>query len=189
MNQHPHSDLSYELDQAVEAVTRNLLEQLQWSVSNHEVATIEDCREKMADALRSDGTESLDMSLDDKVDAIEERAADTDLSGPFEPEIIRLRIEEAANHIVVRLGGQRAMDLLDELEQVMSCHDLEVSDMVSGNYLAHLPHRAERSEGEGFTVYEYRNIDGFDIDIFEVRVGSMAFFFAKPQRRCRPPNH
>jgi len=189
MNQYPNSDLSFELDQAVDAVARSLLEQLQWSLSNREVSTIEGCRERLADALRADGTESLDMSLDDKVDAIEEHAADTDISAPFEPETIRQRIEEAANHIVVRLGGQRAMDLLDELEKHMSCNDLELSDMVSANYLAHLPHRAERSEGDGFTVYEYRNIDGFDVDLFEVRVGSMAFFFAKPQRRCRPPSH
>ena len=35
------------------------------------------------------------------VKMIEEHAADTDISAPFEPETIRMRIEEAANHIVV----------------------------------------------------------------------------------------
>jgi hypothetical protein len=168
----PRPERSPETREAVEAHTRQLLEQVLDRLTYHRVETVAECREQLSDLLCVDGTEIVGMSLDEQLDLVEEHAADLDLRlASVDIESLRAQVETLAAHTVHALGEEQAAELLLDLEDFMTRHGLEVTDMISGNHLGHLPHRSERDEADGCVVYEYRNVDGLDVDVYEVRFG------------------
>lgn len=168
----------HEVTDAIDAQTAYLLDQvLQHGKS---IESIEDVREQLGDLLQLDGTEAIDLSLDDKLHLIEEHATDLDLGiGTVSTDTLRIRIEELACMIIARLGEERANEALQDLERFVDEHDLRISDMTRENHYGHLPHQAERSEGEQCTVYEYRCVEGLDVDVYAYSVGGFTVYFEK----------
>jgi hypothetical protein len=161
----------HEVTDAIDAQTWSLLDQV--LPHGKRIESIEDVREQLGDLLQLDGTEAIDLSLEDRLNLIEEHAAGLDLGiGTVSADTLRIRIEELACVIISRLGEERAQEALQDLERFVDEQDLRASDMTRENHYEELPHNAERSEGEQCTVYEYRCVEGLDVDIYAYHVGA-----------------
>jgi len=177
----PEPDHTPEIRDAIEAHVHRLLEHTACAIADGQVETIDQCREQLADLLRSDGTETLGISVDDQLGLVEEHADDMDLQlDSVDIGTLRFQIDAMAARIIGEPGEQAAWEELTRLEEIMNRHDLSIEDLKTTNHLAHLPHATERSEGDGCTVLEYRDVDGFDIAVHEVRLaGGLRLYFQR----------
>lgn len=174
-------DPSVEARDAVETHAHRMLEHIQHRLQQNLVADISELREELSDLLCRDGTEILGLCLDEQLDLVEEYADELDLQlDNVAIDSLRFQIGSLSADVVAHLGEQRAHDLLIELEQYMNRHDLDLENLIATNHLGMVPHQSERRESDGSTVYEYRGVEGVDIDVYELRLGdSITLFFQK----------
>jgi len=133
--------------------------------------------EDLADEPIDDANASH-MTLEDQVRLLENHGDDVDvILDDLTLDNLRTRIEAMSCLVIHQLAQQVAESFFSILEEVMDEHDLDVSQMTDSNEFGWAVHRAERDEGEHCTVYEYRNADECDVDVWHFFRGSWEVYF------------
>ena len=177
----PTSDISPEVSDAIETHAYRLVEHIQYQLHNNLITNLDEFHDELSSLLCLDGTEVLGLSLDEQLGLVEDYANEFGLQlDNMDIDSLRLQIDSLSAQVVAHLGEEHARELLLDLEHYMNRHDLDLQHLTLGNHLSVVAHQGERTEPDGSTVYEYRGIDGMNIDVYELRLGgSMPLFFQK----------
>jgi hypothetical protein len=173
--------LNHDVREAVSDVAVGMLEEVIHKLTEEQTESFETCRETIYDT-NVDETAIIGLSLEDEIDLIEQYADEFGfVIGEIAPDNLRYRIEGISTWIVRYLAEQEAMEAITALENYMTEHDLEFSNIVSGNSHGWARHYAERGEGDHGWVYEYRNLEGEEIhiDVWEYKHKGLEITFEK----------
>ena len=145
---------------------------------------IDKTAESVAEVVQDLADEPIDdasaypMTLADQVRLLENHGDDADVFlDDLTLDNLRSRIEAMSCLVIHQLAQQVAESFFSILEEVMDEHDLGVSQMTESNEFGWAVHRAERDEGEHCTVYEYRDADECNVDVWHFFRGSWDVYF------------
>ena len=180
----PHDQSSPEVREAIETYAHRLLEHIQYPAQNRPAVDLDAFREELSTLLCLDGTEVLGLDLDQQLGLVEDYADELDLQlDSADIDRLRFQVASLAAQVVARLGEERARELLLDLERFMNRRDLDLESLTMVNHLSIVAHQSERTESDGTTVYEYRGLDGVDIDVYETRLAGGPVYFQKVATR------
>jgi hypothetical protein len=150
------NQLNHDVQQAVSDVASGMLEAVLYKLADEKVESFEKCREAVSDTQMDDAS-IIGLSMADEVDLIEQFADEFGFDiGDVKPENLRNRIDGVATWIVHYLAEQEAIKAVEALGNYMAEHELEFSNIVSGNSHGWARHFAEREVGAHGWAYEYR---------------------------------
>lgn len=167
----------YSARQAVETAADGFIDIALHCLQTKTAESIDEVLQSIADESMDD-TAAFHMSLEDQMHLLEHHGDEAEGCGKaFTLDNLRGQIESMSCSVIHRLAQQVAEDFFTCLDEVMDEHDLDLSQMSDGNAFGWAVHRAERDEGEHCTVYEYRNADECDVDIWHFFRGSWEVYF------------
>ena len=163
------SELPREVKKAIQSRADSLAELLVWMIEHDwSVDTVESC-EATIDATDPDDTLAIDLDLSDKFTLVAEYADDMGLTlEDVKFADLRTHLEGLASFIIDQEAQGEVRAALSKLEDLILEHDLDLSAGKEKNHLGWARHFAERSEGDGVQVYEYRNVEGSHVDVYEI---------------------
>jgi hypothetical protein len=172
--------LNHNIREAISDVAAGMLEEVLYKLTEERTESFETCREAIYNT-HIDETAVIGLSLEDKIDLIEQFADECGfVIGEVAPDNLRNRIEGIATWVVHYLSEQEAIEAIEALENYMKEHDLDFSNIVSGNSHGWARHYSERGEGDHCWVYEYRNLENeIHVDVWEYKHKRLEVTFEK----------
>lgn len=164
----PEPSYRCEVDEAINTACSRQFDLLFSQLEDGVVQTIDSCRETLQD-WTEDETLAIDLTLEDQLSLLEEHGPDHDLTlEPVDWDTLRIRIESLSASLIAMEGERRALEVFDEVADLLDDFDLPCTALLSANPYGCFRHYAERDEAP-WHVYEYRNIEGegIHIDLYE----------------------
>ncbi len=152
---------------AIDHATTFLLERAEWLISEQKAETLSDCYETIQDNMLDEFV-VINLNLDEQLGLIEDHAEEYSLKlDSMDIDSIRSQICSHAAQIIARLAEERAIELYEEFESFIDDHDLEFSNVTNCNPFDWASHVREKRVGDRCTVYQYRDVEGVNVDIWE----------------------
>ena len=149
----------------VRDASSSFFENLFYQVEAGKLQSFDDLFEALSDE-HIDSTSAIDLDLDDQLSLLEWNAEDYDISlGEVDLDKLRSRLEELAGSAIHYMAQAMVREKLEDLKTLMDNNDLSLDQVSRTSSLGMYPHAAEREEGLHCTVYEYRGIEGGELDI------------------------
>lgn len=129
---------------------------------------MEDLRQKLLD-LPIDDTNAIRLSVDEQLRVLEtSEYTENAMPNAVGVEQIRSQIEMAVCFVLHEEAMAISQAVLSDLEGWLENASFELSQVEQKNRFGWAVHTAER-EDEDTTIYEYRNIEGMDVDVWHFR--------------------
>jgi hypothetical protein len=170
---------NYDQQQRIDNATDSFFEQILWKIKEGEVSNADQLREAVHEC---DWNECvvIGLCLEDQLDLAQEYGSDFGMDlGDVSLDNLRSKIEGLAIAAIHYLAEQKVAERLQEIEDLMDEHGLELEEAEISNRLEYFPHTAERDMGDGCTIFQYRNVEepGQAVDVWEVRLDGGNFLY------------
>ena len=172
---HPH-----DFEKAIQDVASYRLETALERIESGEVRTLDDLRGAINDQPHDD-TVGCYMATEDRLSALAIHGDDYGIEvNVTRPGDLRFWIEQQACALAHYLGESRAVEVVDELAEILDDHEIELIDLDTRNPHESWRHYAEKSLSEKITVHEYRNLEGegIHVDVYEIRLSGDVTVYA-----------
>lgn len=155
------------------AATSSFFEQIFFGIDEGKLTTIEECIEAVTECSWNECT-IIGLDLRDQLDLAQEFGPDLGLelhAGGLEN--LRSEIERIATAVIHHLAEQRAVEHLEELQDLMMEHGLTLRNLRLEDPHGCFAHQSERYPKPGVVVYEYRGLEESDqaVDVWQVDLG------------------
>lgn len=163
--EHPH-----DFEKAIQDVASYRLEMALERIDSGDVTTLDDLREAINDQPHDD-TVGCYMATDDRLSALAIHGDEYGIEVTVtKPDDLRLWIEQQACALAHYLGEARAVEVVDELTEILNEHEIDLTDLDTRNPHESWRHYAERYLSSEVVIYEYRNLEGegIHVDVHEI---------------------
>lgn len=167
-----YNNLPRNIVHAISTQADAILEVVLWRIENDEISDISGCF-RTIDDTHLDDTAAIDLDLDDQLTVLEHYGDDYGFDpGNLSFNDLRSRIEGFAAVVICSLAEEEVRVKIEVLEDFMNRYGFDFGNVATENGLRWFRHYAERSERNDCQIYEYRNIDGVHVDLWELSLTS-----------------
>lgn len=159
----PMSNFSYEVEQTIEAQASRMMENAIYD--KEDGATLDDLIEYVR-CEYCDVTNVIGLSVDDRVSVIMSHE-DGLIPETLSCENLHWDIENASSSVLHLESEQRACKSLEDLASFLEDHDFNFDQVSESDPFRHFAPESIRND-EGYEVYEYRNCDGIDAEVWHI---------------------
>lgn len=173
-------ELPYEAQKTVTDLATDMLHQAffdfhRMTPEEREGIDLDDLRQKIFD-LPVDDTNAMRLSLDEQLRVLERSDVATEVvPESIEMDRLRFQIEMAVCQVLHSEAESIALEVLDELQAWLDNASLELSQVETTNRFGWAVHDREREEDDT-TVYEYRNVEELNVDVWHFRHALLELF-------------
>lgn len=170
--------LSYEVESKIHRIAEGLLENVFYDFPG-QISSPETLREAISEEPITD-TDAIGLSLDQQVQVLEILGeeelcdfSDVDL------QTLRSRIEAMTCLFLHLEAERRALEVLDKFLELLDVNQLSIDQVRTSDPFDWAAYHSQREE-DGVTIYEYRHVEGTNVDVWHFRSTILELFICEP---------
>ncbi len=170
---------NFEQRQRIDGAAESFFEQILWKIREGEVSSMEQVREAVHECDWNECA-AIGLSLEDELDLVQVFGPDYDLDlGEVSLDNLQGRLEQLAVAVINYRAEEQVAEKLEEIQNLMEEHGLDFDQIAGANRLENFAHRTERYPEEGWTVFEYKDVEapGKSVDVWEVRLDGDEYLY------------